>query len=258
VPGVVYRYRLRIKMANPNKELQKSVYSPTYAKEPFLLSDWYEVPQYAFVPPENYFYAVDQKEIDGKDYKGQNYDVAVFAKDRIVMMQLDKWVTHAPLPTSPRTYVEIGEWLVAERVPVYRGDFLGRPQRVELPVYNSGTDSFVMMKEKDRIDPRHPGVAIDFSQPDGTDLILVDFEGGEVRYELGATKTPVVDNKAAMEVLVLSPDGKLLSHDSVADKEDQDRKDRLAKYHTRIKDVKSGKASDKPSGGDSSSNPFGK
>jgi hypothetical protein len=228
------------------------VLSPSYAKESELKSDWYEVPQSVVVPPENYFYAVDQKELD-KDYRGQNNAYRI-DKERQVAFQLHKWLYNMPLPNDEKQIAEIGEWVVAERVPVARGEYMGRHQFVQVPVWKADHEAFVLMSDPRNRDPRtNTLVPVDFSQPDGTDLVLVDFAGGEAKYER-AGKSPVAD-KAATEVLVMSPDGKLLAHDSASDVKNDDRKKRLEAYRTRVKDVRSGKANDK--GGGDSANPFG-
>jgi hypothetical protein len=235
-------------MANPNKDL-KNVLSPSYAKPDFLLSDWYEFKQEVAVPPETCFYAIDQKEVEGKDYKGP--DVAL-QKDRQVVLQLQKWLYSMKLPNDDRQSAEIGEWIVAERVPCFRGEYIGRHQRVQVPVWKSDQEQFVLMTDPKNRDLRAPGVAVNFTLPDESELILADFTAADAKYDRAGGKAAVSD-KAATEVMVLAPDGRLLVHDSAADAKDEKREERLKAYRERIKDVRSGKANEKP-GGD---NPFG-
>jgi hypothetical protein len=248
-PGYTYRYKIQLKMANPNKDL-KNVLNPGWAKPDYLLSDWYEFKQDVVVPAETFYYAFDQKEVE-KDYRGQNWDAAI-QKDRQVVLQMHKWLRTMPLASDREQAVEVGEWLVAERVLASRGEAIGRNQRVQVPVWKSNQEAFVLMTDKTP-DPRKPGVLVNFTQADESDLILVDFDGGDVKYDRGGGK-PVVGDKAALEVMVLSPDGKLLAHDSAGDAKDKERDDRLKAYRTRIKDVKSGKANDKQG---TDKNPFG-
>jgi hypothetical protein len=61
VPGEIYKYRVQVKMANPNYKMP-NVASPAYAasKDP-LLSEWFEINQLVSVPPEYHVYAVDQQ-----------------------------------------------------------------------------------------------------------------------------------------------------------------------------------------------------
>ncbi len=258
VPGTTYRYRLQVKMANPNKNLSKNVLSPRYAQDPFLLSDWFELPQNVVVPPEVFVYAVDQKDAlvkpvldptTDRDYQMQNAGYPV-QKERQMVFQMHKWLQSMPLPNNENVIADIGEWVVAERVPVFRGEYLGRNQRVQVPAWKSSQESFVLMTDPKNTNPRLTGVPVNFSQLEGSDLILVDFDGGEVKYDR-AGKTVVTD-KAAAEAVLLSPEGKLLVRDSVADAKDAERVKRLEEYRKRIKDVKAG-GKDKP--GDT--NPFG-
>jgi hypothetical protein len=238
-PNRTYRYKLQIKMANPNKD-RKNVQSPEFAQEPFLLSDWYEIKQDVVVPPETFFYAVDQKVLE-KDYRGQNRDYSI-QKDRQVMVQLHKWVYSLPMPTDIESKVEkkveIGEWVVAERVPVARGEYVVGNQRVQVPVWKASKERFVLMTDK--YSGKYPGVSVDFSQADDTDLVLVDFTGGQVKYDRGGKAT--ISDQASTEVLVLSPDGRLLVHDSANDVKDPQRVERVRAYRERIKEVKGDKA----------------
>jgi hypothetical protein len=241
-PGFTYRYQFQIKMGNPNKD-RKDVLSPNYAAKPYLLSDWYEVKDDVIVPQETYFYSLDQKAIE-KDYKGQNATY-VPQKDRQAVFQMHKWLERMPLPNNPKAIEEIGEWVVAERVPVFRGEYLGRNQRVQVPVWKPTHDAFILMGDKAYSSryPAPPGVPVNFSQPDGSDLILVDFEGGEAKYEPAGGKGQITE-PCETETIVLAPDGRLLVHDSIADVKDAERKERLKAYRERIEEVKKGGKTD--------------
>jgi hypothetical protein len=236
-PGFTYRYQFQIKMGNPNKDL-KNVLSPSYAEKPYLLSDWYEVKEDVVVPQETYVYALDQKAIE-KDYKGQNSGYTL-QKGQAVF-QMHKWLERMPLPNNPKAIEEIGEWVVAERVPVSRGEYLGRNQRVQVPVWKPTQDAFILMGDKayNSRYPAPPGVPVNFSQPDGSDLILVDFDGGEAKYELASGKGQISE-PCETEAIVLAPDGRLLVHDSIMDSKDQERDKRLKAYRERIEEVKKG------------------
>jgi hypothetical protein len=234
-PGFTYRYQIKIKMGNPNKAL-KNVLSPHYASKPFLVSEWYEIMQDVIVPQETYFYAVDQKATE-KDYKGQNANYTV-QKDRQAVFQIHKWLESTWMPNNDRETVEIGEWVVAERVPVFRGEYLGRSQRVQVPAWRPTRDAFVLLTEMSN-DPNNRGVSINFSQPDGSDLILVDFFGGEAKYDLLNGKGQITQ-PCATETIVLGTDGRLLAHDSAIDLHDKERVNRLTAYRQRIKELSFG------------------
>ena len=267
-PGEYYEYRLKVRMANPNYG-QKNVASPAYAEsqEPLEATQWFEVglkgqPQVVASPPEYHLYAVDQAEVDqqdGKRYTGQNANAD---KARRAVFQIHKWL----LDTNQRPNVPVGEWSVAERVLVHRGEYIGVRERVEVPYWRPTHDGFVMVPDEGpaplRGAPPPKGIFVDFGLPlmEGATLekpypLLVDFEGGDVSYERvgkddkGADKKlPRVSNKADMETLILSPDGKLLSLNSWTAKGDAERIKRLDEWHKRIDQVKKGDAK-APSGG---------
>jgi hypothetical protein len=233
-PGFTYRYQIQIKMGNPNKGL-RNVLSPRYADKPFLVSDWYEIMQDVVVPQETYFYAVDPKATE-KDYKGQNANYVV-QKDRQAVFQIHKWLESALMPNNPRETVEIGEWVIAERVPVFRGEYLGRNQRAQVPAWRPTRDAFVLLSEKPN-DPNR-GVSISFSQSNGSAFILVDFHGGEAKYEPENGKGQITE-PCATEALILDTDGRLVARDSAIDLDDKERLNRLKAYRQRVKELSFG------------------
>jgi hypothetical protein len=251
-------------MANPNYQ-RKDVRSPTYAQGEELKSDkpesWFTVPEKVVVPPELLCYAVDQKELEGaRSYearKGPNSRAGA-DKDR-TFLQIHKWLEAVRTGGLP---LLVGEWAVAERVPVYRGEYVPRQVRAEVPVWRYTRESFVIASDPDPRQARRlgPGIDVNFGhdRPDGVDTAVVDFEGGSQTYDKALGRTaddkPIsrkVDDASATEVLLLTPDGKLLAHDSAHDANDKDRKDRLKKYHERVSEVKHGKARG------NGANPFG-
>jgi hypothetical protein len=235
------------------------VRSPTYARDKELPSDkpegWFTVPE-VVVPPELLYYAVDQKALES-NYKGPNARVTL-DKDRTAL-QIHKWLEVTNPEKQP---VLVGEWVVAERVPVYRGEYVPRQVRAEVPVWRYTRESFVIAGDPDPRQTRRlgPGVDVNFGyeRGDGAEAAVVDFEGGSQSYEraLGRTAddkpiTRKVDDASATEVLLLSPDGQLLAHDSAHDVKDGNREEILKKYKDRVSEVKHGKAPGK------GANPFG-
>ncbi len=217
-PGKSYQYRIKVRMANPNLGMP-NVASPSYAtdKKPLESADWFEIrpksngksqpavvplvggellslvgkqrtdrPQIVTVPPEYYLYTVDQQDIDNAEkrggYTGQNAGVS---KDRQAVFQIHKWLESTDEnPTA--NALTIGEWSVAERVLAYRGEYIGRKQRVEIPYWRSQKEMFVLAVDTSVSGRRKNGLEIDFGPriPDGVPpdppyySILVDFEGG--------------------------------------------------------------------------------
>src|SRR5262249_46641669 len=68
-PGKSYRYRVKVKMANPNYSPEPGKRKDTYvqfAKDEVLTSDWAYVPQTVSVPADEFLYAVDQRNVEPK------------------------------------------------------------------------------------------------------------------------------------------------------------------------------------------------
>jgi hypothetical protein len=277
-PGKTYQYRLRVRMGNPNYG-RKDVASPAYASEKELRSEWFTIPQKVTVPPEVDFYAVDQKDEDTKDpslqpedkrlprdrrpYKGINATAA--ARKNQTVLQVHRWIQTLPVGSEK---FPVGDWAIAERVFVYRGEYAGVEAKVEVPFWKYPIDAFAFIT-----DPKYKNarikdlIEVSFrdTRPAGTETMLVDFDGGSVTYEKPVPKREddekpqrgqSVTAKAATEVIFLTPDGKLAVHNSAADANDADRRERHAAWRKWIEEVKHPKDQDPsrmgfpPGGGD--------
>jgi hypothetical protein len=259
-PGKIYQYRIQVRMANPNYN-HKDVASPSYASDKELRSDrWFVIPQKVVVPPELIYYAVDQKELEGSKYKGPHSTQWV-ERGRQVALQAHKWLETVPTRDNKRNPLLVGEWSVAERILVFRGEYVGRPERVEFPLWKATQEDYVVATDSST-KVRHPGLEVSFGydRPDGREMILVDFEGGKQSYDRVVSRAEdnvqkrKVDDSAALEVVMLSPDGRLLYRDSATDSENKQRKDRLERVRKRLEEVKDKGKSPDPAG---RSNPFG-
>jgi hypothetical protein len=238
-PGKSYRYRIQVNMANPNYK-RDDVANPKYRDDPELPTNnqWFELPDTVVVPPEQYYYAVDQKEIDGKDYKGINADAR--PRDNQVVLQIHRWLEDL----RGRQYRPVGEWVVAERLLVGRGEYVGgRKPTLDVPVWEPKKEAFIIPKGKKEGAKETSGLEVSFSMGDQNDTVLVDFSGGNVSHDVTeikgdkTVKTTVKDHQRT-EVLLSTPDGKLLALDSPEDEANPERKKRLDDYHARIKEVK--------------------
>jgi len=241
-PGKAYKYRLQVQMANPNFK-RTDVASPKYSEGKELpASPWFELSQVVVVPPDIHYYAVDQKDADGRDYKGPNAEVAV--RPNQIAFQIHRWVEK--LDTASRRNIFVGEWVVGERVIAGRGEYVGRTVTTEVPIWVETREAFIIPKTKDKVTNREvSGLPVSYATSP-YDAVLVDFAGGGLTYELTElrgdkpTKTPVRDTQRA-EVLLCTGDGRLLALEGSTDAEDAERKKRLEEYRTRIKDVKAAK-----------------
>jgi len=240
-PGKAYRYRVQVAMANPNYK-RTDVANPRYAEKQDLATNnlWYELPDTVVVPPEQQFYAVDQKDIDGKDYKGLNAEARPGLNQ--VAIQVHKWLEDVINPSN-RGRAYIGEWVVAERLFVGKGEYAGRTPTIELPVWVETREKFIVPKKKDGM-KETSGLPVPFgTKPQ--DAVVVDFSATEVKVDYTEMKMekPVkvsVRDTQRTEVLLWSPDGKLLAMQSTEDAENAERKTRLDAYRARIKEVKGG------------------
>jgi hypothetical protein len=259
-PGKIYQYRLQVRMGNPNQG-HKDVASPGYTKDKELTAGkWFEVPQKVVVPPEMQYYAVDQAKAE-KDYKGQNARETP-ESGRQTVLQIHRWLDHVLY--RDKQVLSVGEWSVAERLLVYRGEYVGRMQKVEVPYWVPEQENYVLAVtpgSKPKIGGLDgslaTGVEVNFAH-EPIDTLLVDFEGGDMSYQRMADGKPSgkpIREATPTEVLLLSPEGKLLAHDSLLDTNDEARKKRLEEWRSRIKDVREHKGKEGTTPGNTR-NPF--
>jgi hypothetical protein len=266
-PGKSYRYRVKVRMANPNYG-RADVASPSYKEGKELESkDWYEVPQTVSVPSELTYYVCDEKQLNRNEKHPADMAIAKLwqsepSRDRQVVFQLHRWVESNPIiPNGELT--PVGEWAIADRVLVSRGEFVGQPVKVDVPVWKYTLDSFVLPAEDQkrrvtRTGKAPTGVTVNFGTDNAdSNTILVDFDGPRHYREFsipgpdGQPKTLKVDDTTGIDVLMLSPEGKLLARNSTADSKDEKRTDRRKQVMDRLAAVREGKSSSGPAGGGS-------
>jgi len=250
-PGAIYQYRIKPRMVNPNFG-RNDLASSKYADKKELESDkWFIIPQKVVVPSELEYYLVDQKELDPpRSYQGMNFDYTV-SHNKQVVFQIHHWLENA---SGTREFTPVGEWLVAERVPVYKGEYIGRTLKAEVPLWQDTRDAFVLVTKASPRD-KQGGMEVNFAHPSNED-VLVDFEGGTASYKRSTGDTKPVDEKCAVEALVFSSDGKLLAHNSAQDANSEARRKRLQDWKLRIEEVRRGQ--NMPGGGTTPATPFGK
>jgi hypothetical protein len=241
-PGKIYEYRVRVRMSNPNYG-KKDVANPKFA-DPLVLSDgsktaelqpgeWYVVPDKVVVPPELEIYAVDQGSID------KTPNLPVTPRDATVM-QIHKWIE---LFRPEGKIHQVGEWSVAERVVVHRGEAIDRVHKVEVPVWEYAREMFVLLGAVEAEPGKRPpkaGVDVPFgnlSRPS----VLANFEGGAADpYSYTRKGEKALTETARTEVLVMSPDGKLMAHNGAVDGVDKVRTERLGTWKARLDEVRKG------------------
>lgn len=253
--GKRYRYRLRIKMNNPNYK-RSDVASPEYKDALTLTSqNWVDIDETVSVPPELHYYAVDEKKLlsaQESKLRTRLKGVTVSASGRMlaqqgpgadqVAMQFHRWVDQTPVRGTEM--VPVGDWAIADRVFVARGEYVGRKVRVDLPIWKYSKNAYILPAEdpKNRQERRLALTGIDvdfgFDNSEKEDTILIDFEGGRVS---GPAK---ITDDCHTEVLMLSPNGKLLARNSTKDADDRDRSDLREKVLKRIENIRAGKGAE--------------
>jgi len=240
-PGDHYQYRLRIRMENPNSGKNELMSRSSDANEKELVGEWLEtpvkmlgnniadltVPGLVSIPPENFLYATEPV--------GENGKPAPVLKPNQAMLQVQRWVAQIDVDTSREP---VGDWLVAN-VPVSRGMYVGGKQLVQLPLWSSVNNWFVMREQpipKGATGKTEPKKGIEINPVRaGTDLLLVDFTGGRATRTSGQR---TLTDDAAVEMLLLDGDGNLQVRSSAIDRQDPDRIRREENWYKWIADIK--------------------
>jgi hypothetical protein len=263
-PGKIYQYRMRVRMGNPN-EGRKDVSSPLYAQEPELSpSKWCEVPEKVALPSELVYYAVDQKELGDKDVPYDNTGGRVRLDADSMVLQIHKWIDRTNVAgVKEKDPVAIGEWAVAERAVVHRGEYVDKVEHVMMPVWNYSQNTFVLPADATGKKNNKTTIEVSFSHglKEGMETILVDFEGGKHTFKVPEDETDLsrvftdrdgrpqkaIEDLAPMDVLLLTPEGKLIGRNSAADAKDSERTKRREVVRKRIHSVLAKAEGDKKS-----------
>jgi hypothetical protein len=249
--GNYYKYRIQVKMANPNyvdpkdrdAERKKAlVADEAQTKVEFLTAKqgpdgkpatngkdyFYELQEIVQVPNDLYMYTVDPKA-----YKPR----LSLDKDTTVV-QIHRWLEQAgpTMTTPPARKFPVGDWMVAERVRVQRGEMIGHWIPLKVPVWSPERESFVFLPPPGK---RSGSVPVDFrvrAEGQGAPAVMVDFEGGTISESVPVGgKSRSVSDEGPIQQLILTSDGKLVVHDS---KKDMENPEREARYKYCEKDQK--------------------
>jgi hypothetical protein len=264
-PNTSYKYRFRVRLLNPNYK-EKNVAWASLAAEKEVKTDWAYVPGVVRVPQELFYYVVDLKT------QGDREDKRRFWQERNpnanqVVAQIQEWVeAFFPDPAKSSVFTTVGDWVVAERVMIGRGEYVGQQVQTDVPVWDVREERFApAVSSVGNKRTKQVPVFFGIGRENGPwEPILVDFNGGDLRYEryLGydeeaqKPKTSRVNDKGPYELIVMGADGKLSVRTAQNDLGDQERIERYDTWKSRIEDVK---PRDKPKGNTPpGSDPFGK
>jgi hypothetical protein len=233
-PGYTYTYAIQVRMNNPNFGKKTEVVQQHWSEIKELPSPW-TVTRSFTVPGTYHLFAVDQFLVDALGEKDGKKAKAKFSElfrvsgpmhdNQHATVQLHRWFGQSGDHL-------IGDWAIAERLVVRKGEPIGSSEMiVEIPTWNKGKNGFEMLSsippalkagKSTKAAAPQPGVPLDFRPPitfpdpklpDPIPPMLVDFEGGKkTNLKLG-----VSNEEAATELLILTPDGKLVVHNSRAD-----------------------------------------
>jgi hypothetical protein len=223
-PGFVYRYRVQLKVLNPNfKRNIRELSMPKFAEEEELLSPWFELKDSVAVPRDEFLYAA------AKDEKNRRVtEKLVQESPDVTFLQFQRWADFVR-PTGYTRDEPIGDWLVAD-LKVHRGQFIGENTKIKLPLWSMVANTFLfrdplgtrpigsMFAQRPRSEGMWPVEFTPLPQ-----AILVDFEGGSGTYQ--ANRKQVID-QSEVNMLVLGDDGKLFMRRSQVDLNDPERKKR--------------------------------
>lgn len=245
-PGVTYSYAIRVRLANPNFGKEKDVaFAEVAASKVLPPSGWVETPKIT-IPQEYFLYAVDQQLVDDTlQDKADNKKPTPLKAGEIASQttfQIHQWVDRRnDLVAAAEPYV-IGDWVIAEKLAVKRGEPIGKSAVVQVPVWNKLRDTFEVPQVKHPQDKNKKGA------PTGAHVsltvgdkapILIDFTGGK-----RLNKSSLLDEETAIDALVLMPDGKLKVFNSReasdASPYARERQDRVVENRRRVERLQSG------------------
>jgi hypothetical protein len=252
-PGETYQYRVKVRMANPSYQRVDRAIAQKYTEEKEVVAEeWTEVVSRGrgrnttnvTVPDELYYYATDEKVDRPKPVNAERAAV-----------QIHRWLEAVRLnPNDKESEVPVGDWTVLARLLVHRGEYVGRKEEAEVPVWRAGLNNFVFaVPPEDEAAKRngrvirtpHKGIPVDFATDPywETGSVLVDFAGGK-RTVMSDGK-PVTED-TPVEMLVLNADGKLIVRNSRSDTANGERLNRYNKWKTWTDEVRRGSQSGRP------------
>ncbi len=287
-PGQSYEYQVMVRMRNPNfGKPESEVANKQLTTMPELDSEWYPVkgPDGKMVRvsvfPDLHLYAVDQQAIEkesGGKYKGMNANVNYDAS-RQVPVQIHKWEGQLEVTGKETRFYAVGDWVVGERVFATRGEYLGlKPVPTHVPAWSAEQNQFILAgrppaKATRGADTR-PTEPVSFLDSKHAPLV-VDFEAGTLSYRHAAAPVPKNDDgtpadapkatqpttevksTTGIELLLLTPDGKLIGHSAARDEADKDRIAREKEYSDRVSEAEDKDAGKPVIPGKPGGDPFG-
>ena len=243
-PGFTYQYRVSVRMLNPNSDKRRAN-TASDTEEKILNGPYVEIPAPITLPPELHIFAeASQKYIEKADEMVKEYrsspqlkkalEVEEVEIGREVVVQVQRWMENLLIGGSTGQKEPVGTWVVSD-VPVGPGEYIGKRQLVELPLWSSGQEAYVLRQTTGGTkirDVKLKGWPINFRTP----LVLIDFEGGKVTTRSEGRN---LTDDADAELLILHPDGSLQVRNSAVDARDNERAEREKTWTDWLQKVRS-------------------
>jgi hypothetical protein len=239
-PGVTYQYQIKVRLANPNYGAKDKVAFENLALTKEIESDWSPADPakgQVTISREMFYYPTEMERriVDWRargDSRWNDKDAAY--------MEMHHWLETVRLdPNNPSSKNPLGEWAIAS-TPVRRGEYISRTENVKMAMWYITRETWdlavpVRTGRPTLASRQAPGIPVNFVTED----LLVDWEGGRVDQQIRILdKTPkTISEDAALEILVMSPDGTLRvqnSHIELLNKERQARVNEVNKMLTEV------------------------
>lgn len=243
LPGVVYQYRIRLKLLNPNYGKDKLVATESLSKVDKLYSDWSIIPEEVFVPAESFLYAHRPATIaDIAPLVPLQYQTKETLKDQVII-QMHVWFESIKHNNRQQP---VGDWVVRDMVAT-KGAPLGRLERVPLPLWDPKESKYYLEVDEVKTIPEDVNklpskVRINFNVPR---TLLMEFEGAKQTYEVPTVnpKDPSLpmykkmEDESNLEILYVGPDGLLRLQTSGDPREKIIRERREKAWRTWVQDT---------------------
>ena len=226
-PGFSYKYMIQVRMKNPNFGKKDDVVQGAWAAIPELLSNPTET-KMVRIPDAYLVFSVDQLQVEKQLMKDPSH--FKYAKEvpdaNHAVVQIHRWFSRG----GTRDEFLVGDWAIAERVYVRKGEPIGGTLKsstmvVEEPTWNVGRGAFEMQSSAVAKGKVEKGIPLDFFNvtfysKDGKQItgppLLVEIAGGKkTNAKIGTSFIP--SDEASTELLILTPDGRLIVRDSRQD-----------------------------------------
>ncbi len=212
--GKTYRYWIQVRVDNPNFQA-KEVAAMDMAAVEELVSGYpgqgvFTPTPTITIPGEMFYYDVDQFPLHASPSKLKLGDTGA-ANIEHIPVQVHRWIDRV---TGGDREHAIGDWVVAERLMVKRGEFLGRADvLVEVPEWVLKAGKFELATSLQKRRTTH-AIPVSFLPQNSQPSLVVDFSGGRHdKYKAQKTGLGMRD-EAAVELLILDASGKLILHES--------------------------------------------